>query len=100
MPFTRCVWKFPNSSHLRGFHVAWTLLLLLAASACAAPVLPIPQVGQGDPAPAADPQGIARESLLAMYQTELGDRFHADQGAALYQTHALIESFFATPGMG
>ena len=79
--------------------VARTLLLLFVASASAAPVLPIPQPGQGDPTPALDSQGIARESLLKMYQAELGDRFHPDQGAALYQTHALIESFFATPGM-
>jgi predicted esterase len=89
-----------SRSNLRCFYIAWTLLLLLGACVCAAPVLAIPQAGQGDPTPAADPQGIPRESLLAMYQTELGDRFHPDQAAALYQAHALLESFFATPGMG
>jgi hypothetical protein len=95
----RSTWGGSSISALCCFPANLIVLLLLAASTFGAPVLPIPQPGQGDPTPAADPQGIPREALAKMYQAELGDRFRPDQEAALYQSHALIESFFATPGM-
>jgi hypothetical protein len=78
------------------------MLLLLVATSHGAklPKPGVPVQGKGDPVPALSQDTIPRETLVAMYRTELGKRFHDEDADKLYQAHELLEQYFVAPTVG
>lgn len=81
--------------------IACALSLLAATTGGARTPKPgVPAQGKNDPIPALSEETIPRETLVEMYQTELGKRFRAEDADKLYQAHELLEQFFVATTKG
>ena len=77
------------------------ILILVTITRGKNPAPGVPVEAKDDPVPTvAEDQSIPRESLIAMYRTELGPRFVEADADKLIQMHQLIESYFASGATG
>ncbi|HWE04908.1 MAG TPA: hypothetical protein VG326_21050 [Tepidisphaeraceae bacterium] len=78
----------------------WLLFIFVASAAgVKPPEVGVPAEGKSDPPiTVSQDTAIPRETLIGMYRTELGERFHVEDADKLLAAHQWIERYFDAAG--